>query len=174
MKKILSLLVVLGLTFSFAACGDDAADTKDAEQPAPATEQAEHAAQPESTDDGSALGDYTVVLSEAAQATDMEDGNAILVAYDFTNNGTDAISPAVAVYVQAFQDGVELQDAYFMDYPSADWETWSNNEMLDIQSGASVKTAAGFKLTSTSPVEVQVTELISFSDKKITKTYEVQ
>lgn len=113
-------------------------------------------------------------MGEAVQATDMDGANALLVAYDFTNKGTDTISSGSALYVQAFQDGVELEHAYFLEYPSADWETWIDNDMRDLQSGASIKAAQAFVLSSTSPVEVQVTELVSLDDSKITKTYEIQ
>lgn len=175
MKKILSLILALGLVFSFTACGGDEPSTgqgtEEATSTTAETPKKEPAEEPASDN---ALGDFVVVLGEATQATDMDGANALLVSYDFTNNGSETNSSMAALYVQAFQDGVELQHAYFMDYPSADWETWVNNDMLEIQTGASIKVAQGFKLTSSSPVEVQVTELISFSDKKVTNTYEVQ
>ena len=72
---------------------------------------------------------------------------------------------------KAFQDGIELESAIIMDSKTYD----SDEKMKDIKPGKTIKVQSAFVLNDKkNPVEIEVSELISFSDKKVVKTFELQ
>lgn len=72
--------------------------------------------------------------------------------------------------VKAFQDGVELDIAMMMDDSVYD----AGLGQKDIKPGTTLGVQSAFVLTSKSPVEVEVSELISFDDFYLAKTFEIE
>lgn len=115
------------------------------------------------------LGDYNVIIESCRLATDYEGEPIIIVKYKFTNNGDEPACFAWSLKYDAFQDGVGLNQCYFVD-DSANYS--SDNQTKEIKKGASLFVEVAYKLNdSTTDVEIDVSELISFSDKKIIKTF---
>ena len=119
----------------------------------------------------STLGDYNVVIESCRLATDYEGEPIVIVKYKFTNNGDEPACFAWSLEYDAFQDGVGLNECYFAD-DSANYS--SDNQTKEIKRGASLFVEVAYKLNdSTTDVEIEVSELISFSNKKITKKFSI-
>ena len=142
------------------------------EQEEAAAEQAADNTTPESTSDGK----YGVELKDAQVVTNFEGKNILVVKYTFTNNSEDTTSATVALYIKAFQDGVQLESGFlFTDDLTEDLAPLQENDWKDIRPGTSIDCYAGFELDSTSEVEVEATELISFDNTILaSKIYTVQ
>lgn len=115
------------------------------------------------------VGDYHVVLTGYDLVTDYDGNNAIVINYDFTNNSDDTTSAIVALYFQAFQDGVELESAWTMDSNVCDYGIGQK----DIRPGVTLEGCQNaYVLTSDSPVEIEVSDIINAPT--VGATYEVQ
>ena len=120
----------------------------------------------------STLGDYDVVIESARFATDYEGKPIIIVKYKFTNNGDDDACFSWSLDAAAYQDGVGLNECYFAD-DSANYSM--DNQTKEIKKGATLSVEVAYKLNdTTTDVEVEVSELISWNDKKVTKTFSVE
>lgn len=159
MKKIIALFVC---AFMLAGCGSTASssstekvssETKEGTQSVSSSpEQASSVSKEDAK--------FKVEILGHELTKDYEDKPAVLVTYSFTNNSDKATSFMVAVTTKAFQDGVELSSAIVLDKENAD------NSMKEIKPGATIEVQSGYVLDSeTSPVEIEVTELFSFSDQ---------
>lgn len=143
MKKLSLLFVFIMVTvlcISLVGCGDrNNVNTTD------------NATEVNTTD--AIIGDYTVEILGSRLTTDWEDTPVIIITYRFTNNSEETISAFAALYLRAYQNGVELLKAYFVDDYSSD------NAMRDLRPSASLEIEVAFELDdSTSPVEFVVTE----------------
>ena len=103
---------------------------------------------------------YGVTIDESWQTSDYQGAPVLVVSYGFTNNSDKATSFMIATHDQAFQDGVELSSAILIGEPGYDSEA----SMKEIKPGATIQVQKAYVLDSTSDVEIEVTELISFND----------
>lgn len=151
MKKLSLLFVfilVAVLCISLVGCGDRN-DVNTTDTPI------DNATEVNTTD--SVIGDYTVEILGSRLTTDWEDAPVIIITYRFTNNSEETISAFAALSLRAYQNGVELLKAYFVDDYSSD------NDMRDLRPAASLEIEVAFELDdSTSPVEFVVTEFAVF------------
>ena len=97
------------------------------------------------------------VVAEKERVQQQRDGRAYAV---------DDKSAGVALYVKAFQNGVELEHAFLTEDYGAD------NEMKEIRPGTTLEITEAFLVTDTTAVEFEATELISLSDDMVVATYE--
>lgn len=124
----------------------------------------------EAPKDSGSLGDFEITIKDATFTKDFEGNNAIVINYDFTNNSKEATSPFLTVIGKAFQDGIELESAVIMDDKVYDLSI----DQKEIKSGVTLENCQiAFVLSSESPVEFEISELISFNDKKLVKTFEI-
>ena len=126
----------------------------------------------QSTEDGASnLGDYNIVIKSCRLATDYDDKPVIIIAYDFTNNGERAESFDFTIDAKAYQNGIGLTRAYILD-ESANYD--SDDQERDIQKGVTLTVEVAYVLNdTTTPVDVEVMEYMSFSSKKLVKTFEL-
>lgn len=164
MKKYVSLIVVGLLAFALVACGGDNKDTaNDTQTKTEAKTEAKNVMQ-----DSGTVGNFTVAIKSAKLSKSYEGDDAVTVTYDFTNNGDEAQSFDVVIDDTVYQNGVELEFAVISG-------STESNSMKKIQKGASLEVEKSYKLQDkTSPINVEVKELFTFSDQKITKTLELQ
>lgn len=164
MKRLLTLLmaVVLLLTFGLFALGSSESDSSTDDQ---GNDSA--AADTAKTN----LGDYNVEIKSCRLTEDYEGKKVIVITYGFTNYSDDAASFMVATNAEAFQGGIGLNQTLFVK----DGDPYSSDDqMKDIKSGASLDVEVAYDLNDeTTPVDVEVTELISFDDAKVTKTFTI-
>lgn len=167
-KKMLLLLIAVFLMAALGACAraDTAGESADTSTTV-STEQTDAAADEQPSDSGT-LGDYTVSILDYDLIKDYKGNDAIRVYFEFTNNGEDAASFMFAIHTQAFQNGVELETGIVTDDVDED-----DNSLKDIKTGATITCTDIFVLSDNSPVEVEASELISFSDDVLTKTFDI-
>ena len=111
---------------------------------------------------------YTVEILSAVKTQDYEGKDAVIVSFQFTNNGTETTSFWVATESKAFQNGVQLDTAIIVN--NADYD--ADTQMKDVQPGGSLTVQKAFLLSDNSPMEVEVSAFLSSDDSKITKTFE--
>ena len=117
----------------------------------------------------SKLGDYEVVISGARLASDWEGKPVVIVKYTFTNNADEPSAFWVSVDDSVFQNGIGLNECYLV-HDSANYS--SDNQMKEIKKGATLDVEVAYTLNdTTTPIDVEVCEYFSLSDKKIKKTF---
>lgn len=183
MKRIALIAAALLASMGLVACGSAGETTsKTSSTPESASTSVEAPSTPESSEESTpteetvesgegALGDYYVKLTGVTVAEDYEGNPALIVNYDFTNNSEEAASAMFSLNIDVFQNGLELETAIIADASVYD----SGQSMRDIQTGATLSCQDAFVLEdTTSPVEVHVSELISFDDTEVTATYNLE
>ena len=160
MKKALTIISVLMLVvLSLCSCSDTGSTGDQGTGSASSSSQAK-------------LGDYEVVIESCRLAEDYEGNPVVIVKYKFTNNSDDPSSFMFSLDAQAYQDGIGLNEAYFLE-DSANYS--SDNQTKDIKKGATLSVEVAYELNdTTADVEIEVSEFISFSDKKITKKFSIK
>lgn len=119
----------------------------------------------------STLGDYDVVISNCRLAEDYAGAPIIIVTYEFTNNNDEPTAFWLAISADAYQNGIGLNTCYVVD-DSANYS--SDNQMKEIKKGATISVEVAYTLNdTTTPVEIEVSEIFSLNDKKITKTFTI-
>lgn len=114
------------------------------------------------------IGDYTISVISHEPTADYEGKSAILITLGFTNNSDDTTNFVSSINLQAFQDGIELETAILMDANTG------TSQMCNLRPGAGRAVTAAFILTSDiSPVELEIEEMFSFSDEKLTTTLNI-
>ena len=166
MKKITSLILAILLiaTFGVFALGSGESESTTTNQ---GTGKAE------ATDTDTNLGDYKVeiVSCRLAPATGYQDKDVVIVKYSFTNNNDEAEAFYLAFEDTVYQDGVGLNECYFVD-DSANYD--SANQTKEIKTGASIEVEVAYELNdTTTDIEVEVKELFSFDDSVVTKTFSI-
>ena len=120
------------------------------------------------SEDGMIDGKYKVEFGTAEKVqSQYGDGELLMVSYTFTNNSDETVSPDIALMLQAFQDGIEIEQTF-------ETALTGDNASKSIRPGASLECKALFKITSTSDVEVEATAAFSFDGDMVTKTYTLQ
>ena len=93
----------------------------------------------------------------------------MLVYYNFTNKGEEATSAMIKTYIQAFQNGIECDTAIVMDENEA-----VSNYQKDIQKGITLEVCHAFSIKDMSDVTLEVSEVISFDNKKSEQIIKLQ
>lgn len=167
MKKLISLLlaVLLLVTFGVFALGSGQSDDDASQGSGEATGTTSEA----DTD----IGDYSVVIDSCRLAKDYEDKPVVIVKYIFTNNNDeDNAAFYLAFEDTVYQDGVGLNEAYTLK-ESANYS--ADNQTKEIKKGASIDVEVAYKLNdTTTDIEIELKELFSLNDKKITKTFSIK
>lgn len=164
-KRVAIILFGSLLALSLCACGgDDTASTTQGETAYTTT--TDETQEPVDTSSAT-VGDYEVSIGDASMISDDYTGEeAFLVNLTFTNNGEETTSPMLALMVEAYQDGVQLERAII---GSEDFDAGS--ESLNVQPGGSNEFQLVFTLTSESPVQVIAQEFLG-DGTQATKTFD--
>ncbi len=173
-KKLLALILALAMAMSMAACGGGNNNENSADNSADdaVTESEEVAEETENVakDEGT-LGEYGVKINDCKFGKDYDGKKVIVISYDFTNNSDDSIAADFALSTKAFQNGIELESAYFL---KDDWYDGSQDSK-EIKPGTTITDCQeAFVLADNSDVEFEVAELISFNDETLTKTFSIE
>lgn len=165
MKKVISIVAAMLLLCAFGvfALGSGESDTTTDDQ------GSSNAASDAAADTN--LGDYLVEIKSCRLAKDYEGDAVVIVKYGFTNNGDDATSFMVAFEDAAYQGGVGLNEAYVLD-DSAEYN--ADDQTKEIKTGATLDVEVAYELNDeTTDVEIEVKELFSFDDSKVTKIFSI-
>ena len=119
------------------------------------------------------LGKYNVEINSCRVAQDYQGNPVVIIKYTFKNvSSENAASFAWSVSDKVYQNGVELQTCYSVD-ESAGYN--SNNQSAEIKKDVSIELEVAYKLNdTTSDVQVEVEELISFDDRTVKKTFKLE
>lgn len=113
------------------------------------------------------VGDYECVVKESTIFKDIQDRDAILIVYEFTNHSDDTAKFDFVLDKNVYQDGVELDSTF-----PPDKDDFMSPE---IKSGVTLEVKKAYVLrNTTSPVESEISEVLSFSDDKIVTTINLQ
>ena len=164
MKKVSLLLAALLIAlFAIFALGSTESTTVD---------QGNGTLSPSSNAGSSNIGDYSVTISSCRLAKDYAGKPVVIVKYIFKNiNDDDSAAFYLTFQDTVYQNGVGLNEAYVL----ADSANYSaDNQTKEIKKGASIEVEVAYELNdTTSDIEVEVEELFSFDDTKITKTFSI-
>ncbi len=163
MKKLISILlaICLVMTFGFFAIASGGDSTTDDQGSASA----------DSAENDANLGDYKVDIVSCRLAKDYEGKPVVIVKYNFTNNAENPASFYVTFDDQVYQNGIGLNPAYVLD-DSANYS--EDNQSKEIKKGASLEVEAAYELNdTTTDIEVELTELFSFDESKVTKIFSI-
>lgn len=159
---LISVLVVVGIfvILMFAGGGDESeqtSDTSDTNNTIVAEKNSPEAGK---------IGDYIVTIKES-KIVENGEKNILVVTYSFTNNSDDSQAFTYAITDKLFQNGVELGTVY------SSWgmedEYNFDNKSKEIKPGITLDVQCAYELNDlTTDVEVEITEWISFDDKKLT------
>ena len=169
MKKLLALFLSILTCFCFTSCLN-VSDAKNQGSGNATTNQGNGNATTNNSNNSN-LGDYNVVIDSCRLATDYSGNPVVIVKYQFTNNDNNPASFIWSVDDKVFQDGVGLNTALFVDDT---FNYSSDNQTKDIKQGVSIYVEVAYELNdTTTDIEVEVTELISFNNKKVSKIFSI-
>ena len=118
------------------------------------------------------IGEYSITIDSCRLAENYDGKPVVIVKYTFKNiNDDDPAAFYLTFEDHVYQNGVGLNEAYFLEN-SANYN--ADNQTKEIRKGASIEVEVAYVLNDTSTnIEVEVEELFSFSDKKVTKTFSI-
>ncbi len=163
MKKLCALLLSVVMIFTFAlfamGSGED-------------TSEDQGSGTAENSTDKSNLGNYQVDIQSCRLAKDFEGKDVVIVKYLFKNvSSNNAAAFYIAIDESVYQNGVGLNEAFILA-DSANYS--SDNQTKEIKKGASIEVEVAYELNdTTSDIEVEVKELISFNNTVIKKTFSI-
>ena len=121
-----------------------------------------------SNEEGVIGGKYKVKFGTAEKVTsDYVDADVLLVHYTFTNNSDETVSADLALMIDAYQDGIQVEQVF-------DVSLTGDNAAKNLKPGSSLECSILFELTSTSDLEVEATEFLGMDGSMVTKTYSIQ
>ena len=182
LRRVLSLLIAvilaLGMIALMSGCGfieiEDTQEEEKEEAGAANKDSEKAETTSESADknkSGNNLGHYKVEIVSCRLAEDFEGKPIAIVKYSFTNNDDEAKAFMWSLEAKAYQDGIGLNECYFAD-DSANYS--SDNQSKEIKKGSTLEVEVAYELNdTTTDIEVEVSEYISFNDKKITKVFKI-
>ncbi|MHB1152062.1 MAG: DUF5067 domain-containing protein [Eubacteriales bacterium] len=159
---------------SSTVSNDDPVQTASPVTKAPATEAPVTEAPDGRMKGEGAIDDAYIKIVSARKTIDYEDSPAIVVTYEYTNNGKDAKSFMFSVKDTVFQSGIECSTTY----AAYDDDTFSSdNQSKDIKPGATLTVDCLYKLNDeTSNVDVEIAKILEFFDPPtlVVKTFTLQ
>lgn len=157
---VIAAVIIIIAVISSAGSGDKS--TPDT----PATNSSVEADTAEATNN--TVGDYGCVIKSAKLTKNWEGKDTVLLTYEFTNNSSSPASFDVALIDHVYQDGIGLETTFLSD---------DDTDLLDVEikPGVSKDVRKAYLLRNTSTdLEVEISELISFSDEKIVTTVKLE
>lgn len=150
-SKLLSLLLAAVLLVSLCACG--------------------HGGKKNKKESGSTnrydFGDYEVVYKGACIMTDIDGDDALVMAFDFTNNSDKTASYGWTVFEKAVQNEAELESTTVY----TDLEVYSyvgEDSFTNIAPGTTIEAGTSFKLNSMDEVQMTISDLLDHYTYTIT------
>ncbi len=171
-KRLIILAVIVGIIIIIAiagSAGGGSDSSSGAQTTAGAASEATNSvtAQEKEKTEGE-IGDYICTVKSAEKCKDYLGRKAIKITYNFTNNSSDAQSFDMALKDEAYQDGVGLETTLL--------EGSADEVGLDVKvkPGTTKEVSKVYILRDDSTqIELEISELISFSDDKLTYTVDL-
>lgn len=143
-------------------------DEEDGEDEGTSTPQSPATTAPAQLTVSGSLGDYSVVVKDAARTTDSAGNPAIIITYSWTNNSADTTTARAKMMEKAYQNGVQMKTAVI---GSADIFN-AESPVLDVQPGGSIDVQCAYVLENDrQDVEFEVAELYSSSGDTVVQSF---
>ncbi|MBR2422580.1 MAG: DUF5067 domain-containing protein [Oscillospiraceae bacterium] len=113
------------------------------------------------------VGAFDVSVVSYRVSKDYDGSSVLILELGVTNNGPNSESFDLSAEINAFQNGIELSTAYMVDGVD------SHTKRALLRPGAGVAVYYCFTLSDESPVDFELSELISFDDTVHTFTVEL-
>lgn len=165
-KRVIVPLLTLILALALCACGGETTTSTDTtgQDTNTASEEIKEQAKPSESSDTVDTGNFQITIKDAQLGKDYEGQDVFIVGLNWTNNYTEAQMASVVLTVKAYQDGVEMDQAYVLDNEEIPIDDSSKN----IQPGASQDVYYAFVLTgSTSDITVEAAEWLGGDGKAV-------
>lgn len=132
------------------------------------TQESSQEETPQSLDAGT-LGNYEVAILGARKSSDYEGKPVVIVKYKFTNHAEENKIFMASISGKVFQNGSQLESAIL----AGSDETYnSQDSMKEVQPEGTLEVEQAYILSDESAdLTVEVSELISLSKDKLTKTF---
>ena len=158
---IIAIVAIIAVIAIIAALGGGGDKTPDTSSDAGASTSADSSTSAAvATSEKKTEPKLVVKLGETKVIKDYKGNPALLVNYSFTNNSDKKQSFMTAIKDAAFQNGIGLNDAITMGD-----EYDAQLQMKEIMPGKTLNVQAAYSLDDTeTPVEIQISELLSFDD----------
>ena len=169
---ILAVIIIIGVISSIG--GDDENKSTNSQVTASdnAQEDSESSSDIEAEEDESTegkIGDFVCIVKKAKICKDWESKDSVKITYSFTNNSKDSESFDLALSDEVYQDGVQLESTFI----SSDDDDFGID--VKIKPGMTKEVSKVYKLRDkTTDLEVEISELISFSDEKLVTTVKLE
>ena len=116
-----------------------------------------------------AIGKYVCTVKSAKVCKNWEGKDAVKITYEFTNNAKDAQSFDFALKDDLYQDGIGLESS-FISSEDGDWGI-----DVKIKPGTTKEVSKVYILRDKkTPIDIEISELISFNDDKLTYTVDLK
>lgn len=164
-KRLIIIAVIAAIIIIIAAIGSAGSGDTDNQTTAAVNSSVEAE---NSETSNNTIGNYGCVVKSAKLTKDWTGKDAVLLTYEFTNNSSNPISFDVALNDHVYQDGIGLEIAILSD---------DDTDYLDVEikPGVSKEVRKAYALRdTTTDLEVEIEELISFSDDKIVTTVKLE
>lgn len=172
MKKLMMvLLLILGVSVIAIGCSDsteeskngDIVEVEEKEEVEEAEEEVEEEVEIE-VGDTFVVGKFEVKLNSIKQAEDYEGEKVVVADFSWTNNSEETVNWLSEMYVQGFQDGIELETSFIS---SAD-EDSDENTFKDIRPGHTLDGIKEvFLVRSENELEIEVMEWLTISEDAV-------
>ena len=161
---LIIIIVVLGIIGAVSG-GDDSSDDSNNNE---TTASSQVDAKKDEAVEGQ-IGDYVCTVKKAEICKNWEGKDSVKITYEFTNNASDAQSFDIALTDNVYQDGVGLESTFI----SSDDDDWGID--VKIKPGVTKEVSKVYVLRdTTTDLEVEIGELISFDDTKVTTTVKLE
>lgn len=158
---IIAIIVVIAI-----AAGGSSGDSKDTGT-AESSSSSSVSAEKQDTVNG-AIGDYVCTVKSATVCKNWEGKDSVKITYEFTNNSDEAQSFDIALSDELYQDGVGLESS-FIDSD----DDWGLD--VKIKPGTTKEVSKVYILRDKeTAIDVEISELISFSDDKLTYSVDLK
>lgn len=156
-KRWIIIGVIVGIIILvIVAVGTEGEDTSDAGSSGGGAETVQKVEEKKSSD--GKLGDYVCTVKSATKCKNWEGKDSVKIVYSFTNNASSPQSFDSALTDKVFQDGIGLETTFTSNDDSEIWD-------VQIKPGITKEVTKIYELRdSTTPLEIEVSELVSFSD----------
>lgn len=163
-KKLIIILVIAALVIIGIVASSGGSDDKKENDNSTSASDSISADKNEKAE--GAIGDYICTIKSATLCKDWEGKDSVKITYSFTNNASDAESFDIALSDEVYQDGIQLETTFLGGDNDDDWGI-----DVKIKPGMTKEVSKIYKLRDKStPLNVEISEFVSFSDDKLTYT----
>ena len=174
--SVLGIVITLAMQQAAVDAIDDALGVGSSQQEqgadASGVEDGETEAAPVQDSEGDLQSAHVRLVSAVSSGNDYEGNPTVLVTLEWTNTTDSNASFVSVLQTSVFQNGHGLETAIYVDAPEG---YDANSYLAELQPNATGTVSLGYVLEDSSPVEVQVSDLISFDDDApmISHTFEL-